>query len=178
MVFKHFLLAVAVLFLVFNASALSVSNIPSSINFFEQTKELRFDVLNNSDFEQPLNIELFSPIRYRIANSIPATLLPGERAQIVLQLFPQKAAVNTQYKSTLYTTLGDETEKREITMFFDANPKALYIAQNQNTNQAIGASALAILGDANAGEFWINFILIIIAAILLIAFIARMNRRM
>ena len=104
--------------------------------------------------------------------------MPGERASIVLQLFPQKVSVNTQYKSTLYITLGNETEKREITMFFEANPKALYIGQNANTNESIGTSALAVLGNGNAGDFWINFVLIVIAAILLIAFIARMNRRM
>ncbi|MDO8537993.1 MAG: hypothetical protein Q7S21_03860 [archaeon] len=183
MVFKHFLLVASIILLGFNASALIVSNTPSSITFFEQTKELRFDVLNESDFEQALSIEFFSPIRYRIANSIPSNLLPGERTQVVLQLFPQKVTVNAEYKSTLYVTLGDETEKREIDLFFEANPKTLYQNQNtqsqnqNNSTQTISTSAFALLG-ANSAEFWINFILIIIAAVLLIAFIARMNRRM
>mgnify|MGYP001568384680 CR=1 FL=1 len=114
MIFKHFLLAVSLILLAFSVTALSVSNTPSSITFFEQTKELKFDVLNNSDFEQPLSIEFFSPIRYRISNAVPSTLLPGERTQVILQLFPQKVTVNADYKSTLYVTIGDETEKREI----------------------------------------------------------------
>jgi|SRR3989344_6158012 len=173
MVFKWVLLSVALILLGLSSSALTLSHVPSSITFWEQTKEIKFEALNDSGFEQELGIEFFGPIRYRIANSVPSTLLPGERTQIVLQLFPQDASLNTEYKSTLYATLGEETVKKEIMLFFEQDP-GKQLNQNPET-QNENPTGFASLGEVP--EFWTNFVLLIIIAIVLIAFIARANQK-
>ncbi len=155
--------AATVLFFSLIASALSVS-IPSNVT--GGTEETRFfaTIENTSAEEKGLSVSYSSPAKHRLFN-VPSTIRANSSATIEIILEPTPELNGAVYSTALTVKLGDETKTRQVNVEFTGTGK-------QET--PTGFFALPnILAPENA----LNILLAIIAAILLIAFIARFTKR-
>lgn len=154
-------LAIALVLLVNNASALSVSA-PEKVTVFSTPSSFPVIIENNSSQEHAIRISFSSPTEFEIKNSsgtIPAN--SSRRIEIILQ--PKPLLEESTYSSTLNVSLGEEKTAKKIGIAF-ASP-------------AQKPTGLFALAETVAAENQLDIILIIIAGVLLIAFIARFTKR-
>lgn len=143
-------------------SALSLSA-PSAVSVRETETRFFATIENTSGTENLLTVSYSAPVQYRLID-VPSTIAGNNSATIEIVLLPNSELAGTVYASTLTAKLGNETASRQVNIAFEGARKP----------SAAGFFSLASLLSA---ENALNIALVIIAAILLIAFIARFTKR-
>lgn len=158
---KNFLGIFAFLLFFSTAHSLNLSA-PSGVNIAEKETSFPATIENNSSREHALSVSFFSPTVHRIENK-PLTIKANSSAVIKIFL-QQNNSLTGSYASTLSVRLGDETKSKSIALFF------------KESKQDIPATGFFSLANLFTSENLLNLFLAIIAAILLIAFIARYTK--
>jgi len=173
-----FLIA-ALVFCFFLAGSASAFNVdaPGSIIVFDSPRDIQITVTNDSPIEQNLDIKFFSPAISNLPY-VPARIGPYSEAKFAITITPSPELFGKTYDSTLIVSLGSDKIIRTIGLSFkkSAVPVPAPVPQPSNNVNPISAGlfSLAAFGSENA----LNIALAFIAAILLIAFIARFVRRL
>ncbi len=175
---KLIIFSAAFLFFSLNIHALNV-DLPNSITFFEEARSINFEVENVSGKTQELNIEVFAPIAFEIKGE-KQFLENGETAFIELTFFPQDKYLNSVYESTVLIKLGREIQKEKIPLYFEEKieEKREETEEQKETFNPVTATGNIFLAGITEFLNPINFILTIIAAILLVLFISRLTKRL
>lgn len=163
-------------FLIGSASAFNV-DAPRSIIVFDSPRDIWITVKNDSPIEQNLDVKFFSPAISNLPY-VPARIGPYSEAKFAITTLPSNELFGKTYDSTLIVSLGSDKIIRTIGLSFkkSATPAPVPAQQPSNDVNQISAGliSLAAFGSENA----LNIALAFIAAILLIAFIARFVRRL
>ncbi|MFH1240696.1 MAG: hypothetical protein V1672_05825 [Candidatus Diapherotrites archaeon] len=162
--------------LISSVSAMELKTyVPNPVYIFDSPKEITFVVENRSSVSKELQINFATSADYDISN-YPSELRPHESRKVSMTIYPEKGFEGSVFESQLIINLGNETQVTNMIIKFRGT---------ENSEEAVGEIALAsgfftLFGAAsNAGlsEIVFNVVLVVIAAILLIAFISRYTKR-
>ncbi len=169
LVFKYFVF----LFLVFVFTSVNAFPVESPSELELTTREAFFfvEITNPYSVEKDLTINFFAPTNIRI--SAPNSIPPFET--IIARIFIENNFSEfTRINSTLEVYLGNELEKREISLRF-------HQTKTEFSNNTMGEGLIAFFALFNLEnitiEFGLTFLLSLIILVLLIMLIIRISRR-
>ncbi|MBI4053255.1 MAG: hypothetical protein HY394_04415 [Candidatus Diapherotrites archaeon] len=178
----------ALLFFVCLASAafaFSV-NVPGSITLFNESRDVSVKVFNDSFSEKGLEANFFSPFNYSVIGA-PKSVKAQSSAQFTLRVYPAPGLENTYQSASLEVWLGGEKKVVPVTIAVKEKDSGTVsvsgskpVTANDSGSASQGpASGLFSLGTAFTADsdLAVNLALVLIAAVLLIAFIARFTNR-
>ena len=174
----------ALLFMVCLASAafgFSV-NVPGSIVIFNEPQDVAVKVFNDSYSEKGLEVNFFSPFNYSVIGA-PKSVKAQTSAQFVLRVYPAAGLENTYQSASLEAWLGGEKKVVPVTIavkekysgkvsLSGSEPVKPNVSGSGSQGTASGLFSLGPVFAADS-DFALNIALVLIAAVLLIAFIAR-----
>lgn len=174
------LLAIVIAMLLFSMSANALFvKAPANIIVMDKQKDIPIAISNEAGEEQTYRISLSAPIEYTLS-PISGTLGAGKTTVITLSISPNKGLVGSTYEGTLEVEMGEKKAFKGISVIYKENEPV-----EDETPKEANATGFFSIGDysaAIAGLFMpenaINSILAVVAAILLIAFIARFVKRL
>ncbi len=165
----YLLVGVLFLLVLFGTKGFALVDAPANIVIADNNSFV-VNITNESTLQLPLKVYFYSPLNVSI--SAPTTISPNEKvvAKITLTNSNNKYKVGTEFEGTIEAKMGSKVEQKPIT---------LTVAQGNNVLAAFfsfGAFTSEI--EKFTVLEWVAFwILIIIAAVLLLGFIARANKR-
>jgi hypothetical protein len=161
-----------VLLMATNVSAIRVT-IPSEVVVMEgQVTQFPIMIENTSSHEKGLVISYSAPTQNRFLN-VPQTIAGGESVEITVELQPNNSLTGSVYTSSVNVKLSDESAVRTNALIFV--PAQTINTPNTPTpnTPTTGFFSLGLVGNDSI----LNIILILVAAVLLLAFIARFVKR-
>lgn len=188
---KILALACSILLVLSCASALTISA-PNVVDVQGSSTVIEVPIANDSAATADLSVKFFAPTEVRVV--APSVLYPQSSTTAKIWIsnsFP----TYTEITSTLEVKLGDEVQKKQITLRFFGQSKSQgnQASGDQNQGNFFGSLSGAFVSFGSAffsfGSFiqetmtfstmeWAVFIvLVIVAAVLLLAFIAKVVRR-
>lgn len=170
------LYALALFLLLFSVSSNAlVVDVPGNIIVQQDEKIVDIKIKNDSDYAQDFSVELSIP--NASIDPSEGSLEAGESVTASLSISPEENLAGSTYAGQLRVSMGEEKETREISVMFKekatAEPK-----EEPAPQPAAGFFALPDLSVFFTAENALNIVLAIVAAILLIAFIARLVKRL
>ncbi len=166
---KEAIAIIAFLLLIPSSNAFLVST-PSNFTIVDKEASLFISIENTTNQEYGLEVKYSAPTQYRTV-FVPRTIKPYSAASIEIVLQPDKNLSGSVYESNLTVNLGNETKTKKILLEF----KGTKLEEKIDSNSTTGLAGLQGLVTA---ENLLNAFLIIIAVLLLIAFIARLTKRL
>ena len=126
---------------------------------------LEFEITNPTNKTQTLQANIASPTKTKLEYN--KTIKPNQIQTIKIQFQDTKKLIGEKYSSEIQIKIGNKTYKKNITLLF----------QEKKPNQIqLNLAGLATITPI-AIELSINLFLTLIAAILLISFLARFIKR-
>ncbi|GEM_PF-2719670 len=181
-------LAIAAILLLSGSAFAAVERFPSTIDFFEEPQKITFSVSNPASTTQRVSIEFFAPVETTIEK--PANIEAKKTANVSLILSPKKELTGQNYESTLVVRVGSDETRKRVRLFFhtaaekpqtivpaDSNAIKDQNAKKDSNANGLNFTALVSFLSRPKVELALDIILIIVAAILLVAFIARIVNR-
>lgn len=174
---KDYLIVLLIFIIVlFSSKAFAVGvSAPSEVIVGDKTVFF-VDITNNSASTQNLSVNFYAPIGVKVTS--PTSIASNSIATAKIELTNKTFTDNTKQNAILEVTLGNSVERKEISLSF------------KKTNQGIGAgvgafmtgffslsSSINELANFSPLEWVVFFILVIIVAVMLIAFISRVRNR-
>jgi len=176
---KIMALLAALIFITASASAFTVES-PNNVFVFESEKEITIRVFNDSSVQKSLDVKFYSPAHSELIG-VQEKIQADSHSSFSIRLLPREDLAGQTYESTLEIELGNTKIIRKIDISFKkpSGESSIIMAPVPPVSpdfNAIGAgfATLGMIGMENA----LNIVLGIIAAVLLIAFIARFLRRL
>ena len=149
----------------------------STIVVQQAQKEVFVEIGNDAAIEQEFSAYFSAPFNSSLSPS-SGKIGAGKTVNLVLSVSPQEKLEGSAYNTLLEVQLGSEKEFRNIRVIFKGANKP----QNGSGNGGTGLFPLAGLFSSGAALFTpenaLNAALALVAAILLIAFIARFVKRL
>ena len=161
-----------VLLIATSVSAIRVT-IPSEVVVAEgQVTQFPIMIENTSSHEKGLIVSYSAPTQNRFLN-VPQTIAGGDTIEIIVELQPNNSLTGSVYKSSVNVKLSDESAVRTNALIFV--PGQVISTPNTPTpnTPTTGFFTLGLLGN----DSLLNIVLILVAAVLLLAFIARFVKR-
>ncbi len=173
---KKSIYALALFLLLFSAScqALIVNEI-GTIVVQQDERSVDVKIKNDSDETQDFTIELSIP--NASIDPSEGSLEAGESITASLSIIPTEDFAGSTYSGQLRVSIGEEQERREIKVMFKEK-QVEKPAEEPEQPVPAGFFALPDLSAFFTAENALNIVLAIVAAILLIAFIARLVKRL
>jgi hypothetical protein len=154
------------------------------IVFHNEPETLSFTVKNDSLFDQELRIEFFGPknLGYEFVGVLPENVKAGTSKEIKVRFLPSKDLTGSEYRTQLVVWLGNKRFEKTISMEFAEplkEPKEENKKETQEKKTVKKTTALGFFGLASffSARYLIDAVLVLVAAVLLIAFIARLVKR-
>lgn len=160
---------------------------PSTIVVQQAQKEVLVAIGNDAAIEQDFSARLSAPFNSSLSPS-SGKISAGRTADLILSISPQEALGGSTYNCLLEVQLGEEKASRNISVIFKEK-ESKGSQQGETGSSNAGFFSIAWLSAPATGLFSyaaglltpenaLNFALALIAAILLIAFIARFVKRL
>jgi len=153
--FSLLIVFAALIFLSFNAAALVVKDIPNYMNFYVEQQTISFTVENDSGFTQDFSIEVSAPIKSEFIGSVPEALASEEKVEVQIKFYPEDRFIGSTYESAITITLGEASEKKDLTLKFnerDECPIGLSATQKNKTANGTEVIELSLLISSNSTE--------------------------
>ena len=171
----YLLVALLFIIVIFSSKAFAFSvTAPESVVVGDNTSFF-IDITNTSEKTADLKVNFYAPISVGVI--APRTIAPNQTIQAKITLSNNKFTKNTQINSTLEVTLDQEAQKKEI---------ALTFSEGQTSSNSLSAAFAGLFSFTDFSleieKFslieWVAFwVFIFVAAVLLIAFVARLSNR-
>ena len=178
---QKILVLISLLVIIGSVSAMTVT-MPSNIYIFDKKIEVSLVVENHTDSDQSFAMYFYGPADYEFRD-VPATIEANDFARIRVIFYPNQELAGQQYETSLITQIGNETITKKVTLIFRDRTETAGAGSSSTVGTSAGTGAFTgttgfFTASAPSLELGMNVILIIIAAILLIAFISRFTKRM
>ncbi len=184
------IIALISLILIFGSATASVSEVPRYVDLSNEEKEISFTLSNDSSLGKNLEIEVYVPTNFKIIEK-PEFIGPNESEEVKILFYPNEDLYGTNYESTLIILLGSEKIEKKINFSF-VKPEAKEEEEEPEEEREgiisgfVGLLSLPSLGEIDFEgisalinwELALDVFLVLVAAILLIAFIARIVTRL
>jgi len=165
--------------IMFSASCFAFTvDAPQTIVIGQEPKDFPVTVTNNGETIQDYSAEFFGPFEASITpsfGSIPA----GKSTILSLSVTPKEELEGSTYDALLEVTLGEKKAFKNVRVVFKEAEEA------QGNDEQETPAGFFSFGEFSAFVFglftlenWLNLVLAVAAAILLIAFIARFVKRL
>ncbi|MAG21742.1 MAG: hypothetical protein CL943_00355 [Candidatus Diapherotrites archaeon] len=160
--------------------AISVDS-PGTVYLYDEAKEVSLKIVNQEDSAQDYSIEFDAPTRFELSKTT-GTIAGNGRETVSIKLYPRSDLVGQTYKSKLEVNIGNERFVKQLRIVFrgaqeeqaeEPEPEV----NGTETDLATSFFTLFAL-PAITAELLVNLVLMVVSAILLIAFIARFVKRM
>ena len=150
------------------AGTLTISA-PEQVNITDKTSFF-VDITSNSAQSEDLKVSFFAPTKVEV--SAPTIMGPNSTAKAKITVYGSKEA--KEISSKLEVMLGNSVQQKEVTLSYAANPNI-----SENFVGALFGFGSFVQEATNFSimEWGVFWVLVIIAAVLLIAFVARVARR-
>jgi|TARA_B100002003_G_C13880617_1_gene429934 hypothetical protein len=154
---------------------------PGTVYLYDEAKEISVNIVNSDETAQPFSVEFTAPTPFEVSQE-SGTVAGNKTKTVSITVFPRSDLVSQTYQSKLEISLGDKKFVKNINLVFRA-PQGEIPPTNQvpeepeTTSSTVGLFALGAM-PALTPELAFNVVLGLIAAVLLIAFIARFTKRM
>ena len=168
---KQVFVFLAIALFCINAAAISV-DVASTVYIYDQAKDVSIRITNDSGSSQDYSIEFSAPTNFSLSQN-NGIIDAGRNKTVRLTIEPNSELVSQTYKSKLEVRIGEEKYVKMVNLVF----REAVDEGETGQESPIGFFTFAPLGTV-AGEIALNITLVLIAAILLIAFIARFIKRM
>ncbi|HIH16865.1 MAG TPA: hypothetical protein HA252_05670 [Candidatus Diapherotrites archaeon] len=162
------------LLLVVTTIRAEVLELPAEVQFSGQPVELSFKVRNEAFQALPVQVDV-QVVSFKVLRK-PDLVQPGEVQEIRLQLQPRNDLLGSTYQSTITVKMGAQETRKEVKFVFGEAPKQAPKKNALPPATPKAPTAFAVLPLA-FNEFMMNLGLALLAAILLISFIARLTKR-
>ncbi|MDO8626972.1 MAG: hypothetical protein Q7K42_00770 [Candidatus Diapherotrites archaeon] len=176
---------------------------PRTLAVEKEFKEFEVKISNDSGQEKSLAFEFIAPSTIQ-TSSLPSTVKAGEEVSLIVKIFNDEKFWNSTYISSLKVDLGLEQFSKKIETKYlkpvaetstpikptkdtttenknsDANKDPVIPAINSMAEILPISGLVSFLNSGNAfnfGELVLDAFLVLVAAVLLIAFIARFVKR-
>ncbi len=165
------------------ASAYAIEvNSPGTVYLYDEAKEISVKIVNVEETAQDFSVEFTAPTRFEVSRD--SGTVAGKRSETIsITVFPRSDLKGQTYQSKLEITLGDKKFVKNINLVFRATQKEGTAPEDhppqepETTGLTGGLFSLGAMPGLTP-ELTFNVVLGLIAAILLIAFIARFTKRM
>jgi len=172
---KKYFAALALFLLLFSAGCQAlIVNETGTIVVQQDKKSVDVKIKNDSDETQDFTIELSIP--NASIDPSEGSLEAGESITAILSITPDENLVSSTYSGQLRVMIGEEQERKEIRVMFKGE-EAEEPKEEPKPNPT-GFFALPNLSALFTVENALNVVLALVAAVLLIAFIARLVKRL
>jgi len=165
----YLLVGVLFLLVLFGTKGFALVDAPANVVIADNNSFI-VNITNESSSQLPLKVNFYSPLSVSVF--APSTINPNETvaAKITLTNSNNKYKVGTQFEGTLEAKMGSKIEQKLVT---------LTVAQGNNVLAAFFSFGAFTSEIEKFSLFeWVAFwVLMIIAAVLLLGFIARANKR-
>lgn len=177
---RYLFAAIALLAIFASAYAVEV-NTPGTVYLYDQAKEINVEIVNSEETSQEFSVEFTAPTQFEVSQD-SGTIAGSGTKTISITVFPRSDLKGQSYQSKLEVTLGNKRFVKNINLVFRAQPEEGTAPEGpaqepEATGLAAGLFSLGAMPEFTP-ELAINIVLALIAAILLIAFIARFTKRM
>ena len=155
-----------------------VLELPSQASFYERPVELSFKARNDSAQTQAVTVDL-QVVKFTVLAS-PGTLNAGETGEVKLRLQPRNDLIGSTYNATLTVRVGAQETRKEIRLSFEKAKQAMNKEPEKPAPPRAGFPLAGFVVLPSLGVFngaILNIALAVIAALLLISFIARFTKR-
>lgn len=169
-------LLIALALLISGVSAMELKTyVGNPVYVFDIPKEITIIVENRSSVSKELQINFATSANYDIAD-YPSELKPHESIKVFITIYPEAGFEGSVFESQLIIKLGNETQVKNMIIKF---------RETNNIEEGAGEVAFAggfftlfgAVGNSGLSAVVFDVLLVVIAAILLIAFISRYTRR-
>ncbi|VVB75625.1 Uncharacterised protein [uncultured archaeon] len=165
----YLLVGILFLLVLFGTKGFAMIEAPANV-IIADNNSFTVDITNETNLQAPLSLNFYSPLSVSV--SAPSTINPNQKvtAKITLTNSNNKYKAGTQFEGTIEAKLGSKVEQKPIT---------LTVAQGNNVLAAFFSFG-AFTGEIEKFTLfeWVAFwVLVIIAAVLLLGFIARAGKR-
>ena len=169
-------LLIALALLVSGVSAMELKTyVGNPVYVFDSPKEITIVVENRSSVSKELQINFATSADYDIAE-YPSELKPHESRKVFITIYPEENFEGSVFESKLIIKLGNETQVKNMIIKFRETDNS-----GEDASEVALASGFFTLFSAvdNGGlpALVFDVLLVVVAAILLIAFISRYTRR-
>jgi hypothetical protein len=156
-------------------SALEI-NAPEEVIIEGQEKYFLVEITNTSEQPLALEINFYAPTETQV--SAPKQI--AGNSKVTAKIFVKNPGWNKEINSKLEVFLDEEKEETFITLKFNPNQAEVSTEQITGAFTALFGLNTFLEEATNFGslEYVLLFVLILVAAVLLIAFIARITKRL
>ena len=171
---KDYLIVLVIFLLVlFSSKGFATVSAPEQVVVADKTI-FYVDITNDSDKLVNLEVNFFAPIKSEV--TAPKTISPRQKVTAKITLYNTKFDQATQINSKVEANMGDKVEQKEIILSFTgkrySNGSELSQSLSGLFSFGVFTTQLETFTLMDWAVFWI---LVIIAAVLVIAFISRIK---
>ena len=163
-----------------STQAIEVDSV-GTVYIYGEAKEITLEITNTHESAQDFSIEYNAPTQFELSE-INGTISGRGAKNVTLKIYPRSDLTGQSYQTKLDVMIGNERFVKKIDLVFREKreePADDEKDGNRGEENQIIPVGLFGLGLGEIGwELGLNIALIVIAAILLIAFIARFVKRM
>ncbi len=172
---KHIFTLCALLIICSSVAAVGIDG-PSTVYLYEDEKQVVVTINNEESFSQDFEIEAICPTAVGLSKE-QGTIAGNSGTNVTFTIQPNTSLVGQTYEGRIEVILGDRKFVKNMRLVFRAEQKQE--EKKENENEYNGFSGLFLLpASILTLEFAVNVLLVFIAAVLLIAFIARFVKRL
>lgn len=172
---KDYLIVMVLFILVlFSAKAFAVVDAPTQVLVDDKTT-FYVDISNNSNEVVNLSVNFFAPIKSEVV--APKTIGPNQKATAKITLYNTKYNSKTQINAIVEADMGYAIEKKEISLSFSGKQYAEGPINAMFTSFFSLSSFVSETTNYSLADWAIFWVLIMVAAVLLIAFVSRIKNR-
>ena len=159
-------------------------SLPGNIYLFEEKKDVKITITNNSIEEQELELGFIGPsgVDFEFLNA-PKTIPSKKSIDVTLRLRPNKTIRNTTYNATLTAVLGVEEARKSVNLVFlekaEQEPGAAEPGEENGFENGALAGFVSFFSFEGIGnvELFVDVVLAIIVVILFALLLARLMER-
>ncbi len=172
------LLALALILVLFSvASYAAFVEAPATVVVNQEQKDFDVEIFNEGFGEEDFSVRLFGPFEIEVSPS-SGTIRSESAVTSTVSIAHDESFVGNTFETTLEVELDGETTSRKIRVMFKEIEEGEEPASENSTGFVSLAGFYGVATEFLTVENAFNFVLMAIAAILLIAFIARFIKRL
>ena len=172
------LVAFTLFLLLFSVSANALQvDAPSTIVVQESQKDVRLTIRNDTESEQEYSVQFYAPFDAIVSPSF-GRLDSGKSTISSLSIPRQEELEGSSYEASLEVQLGEEKSFRRLRVIFKESGKGEELGTAEADSGLVSLAGFYSIAGIFTPENLLNVFLVFVAAILLIAFIARFVKRL
>ncbi len=176
---KHSLAILALLLICSNVLASSIG-VPGTIYLYEEKNSTTITIENSESYSQNFELEAIFPTAISLSRE-SGTISANRGTSLTITIQPRAGLIGQTYEGKVIATIGEEEISRPMRIVFrkaKAADKTPADPEPSNNTGSATTGFFTVASPNAVSDLLLNAFLGLVAAILLIAFIARFTKRL